>query len=252
MIKKAYIHTYGNKKLEPEHQDVVNVLEKRNIEYELFTDKKILRNQLPIDHTTFIVGDHFVFSHIFKKYNIQPPSDSYPKSLRNYLKRNIRETTIQELSNSYDEGIPSIFVKPKSKTKLFTGFTIESSLDFYRLMEFPKSTELYCSSIVDWLAEYRVFVNNSKIVAVKRYSGEEKYNLDMTTVQNAIQDLEKSKEGTSAYGIDFGVLSTGDTALVEWNDGYALGSYGLDQEIYTDLLLERWSEILNTIFLSNR
>lgn len=247
MIKKAYIHAYGNKKLEPEHQDVINVLEKRNIEYELFTDKKILRNQLSIDNTTFIAGNHFVFSYIFKKYNILSPSDCYPKSLRNYLKRNIREITIQELSNSYDEGIPSIFVKPKSKTKLFTGFTIESSLDFYRLAEFPKSTVLYCSPIVNWQAEYRVFVNHSKIVGIKRYSGDEKYELDMTIVKNAVQDLENSEEGTHAYGIDFGILSTGETALVEWNDGYALGSYGLDQEIYTDLLLERWSEIMNKI-----
>ncbi len=66
MIEKAYIHEYGNKKLEPEHQDVIDVLEKRFINYELFTNKKILRNQLFIDHTTFIAGDHFVFSYIFK------------------------------------------------------------------------------------------------------------------------------------------------------------------------------------------
>lgn len=72
----------------------------------------------------------------------------------------------------------------------------------------------------------------------------------MTIVKNAVKDLENSEEGTHAYGIDFGILSTGETALVEWNDGYALGSYGLDQEIYTDLLLERWSEIMNKIFPS--
>ncbi len=66
----------------------------------------------------------------------------------------------------------------------------------------------------------------------------------MNMVKTAIKDFENSDERTDAYGIDFGILKSGETALVEWNDGYALGSYGLDKEIYTDLILSRWEEIL--------
>lgn len=247
MIRKAFIHEYGNKKLEPEHQDVIDVLKKRNIHCELFTDKKILRNQLDIDNTTFVAGNHFVFASIFKKHTINVPSDCYPKSLYKYLKRNIRETTVWDLFKNFEGEVPHIFVKPKSRTKLFTGFIIESTLDFHRLSEFPKNTALYYSNIVDWKAEFRVFVNNSKIAGIRKYSGEEGYDLDMATVQAAIIDLEKSGESTRGYGIDFGILSTGETALIEWNDGYALGSYGLDKEIYTDLLLERWDEIIKSL-----
>ncbi|WP_153395736.1 ATP-grasp domain-containing protein [Chryseobacterium vaccae] len=248
MIEKAYIHEYGNKKLEPEHQDVIDVLEKRNIGYELFTDKKIFRNQLNIDRTTFVAGNHFVFSSIFKKYKINPPSDCYPQCLHQYLQRNIWTTTIHELSRNIDGELAPVFVKPKSDTKLFTGFRMESVSDFYLLSEFSKNTELYCSQLVDWKAEYRVFVNNSKIVGIQLYNGDDKYKLDMEVIRNAINDLENSKEKTRGYGIDFGILSNGSTALVEWNDGYALGSYGLDKEIYTDLLLERWLEIADAIF----
>jgi hypothetical protein len=39
-------------------------------------------------------------------------------------------------------------------------------------------------------------------------------------------------------------LDDGNTALIEWNDGFALGSYGLEKEIYTELILTRWEEIL--------
>ncbi|MFZ4930411.1 ATP-grasp domain-containing protein [Chryseobacterium sp. Mn2064] len=248
MISKAYIHEYGNRKLEPEHQDVIDILESRNIPFELFTDKKITRNQISVDNNTLIVGNHFVFSSIFKKYKIEVPSNCYPKSLQKYLHRNIRENTIRELALTLNEDFPPIFVKPRSRTKLFTGFTIASSLDAYRLMEFPKNTELYIAPIVDWKSEYRVFVNNSKIVGIKKYSGEEHYSLNMNVVEKAIHDLENSDEKTQGYGIDFGILSTGETALVEWNDGYALGSYGLDKGIYTDLLLTRWAEILNQLF----
>lgn len=247
MIEKAYIHEYGNKKLEPEHQDVIDVLEKRNIGYELFTDKKIFRNQLNIDGTTFVAGNHFVFSSIFRKYKINPPTDCYPQCLRPYLLRNVWTTTIRDLLKNMDGELQPVFVKPKSDTKLFTGFRMESASDLYLLADFPKNTELYCSQSVDWKAEYRVFVNQSKIVGIRLYDGDEQYQPDMEVIRNAVQDLENSEEKTGGYGIDFGVLSDGRTALVEWNDGYALGSYGLDKEIYTDLLLERWSEIADSL-----
>ena len=50
-----------------------------------------------------------------------------------------------------------------------------------------------------------------------------------------------------AYGIDFGILKNGDTALIEWNDGFALGAYELDKEVYTDLILSRWKEIMKEL-----
>lgn len=49
---------------------------------------------------------------------------------------------------------------------------------------------------------------------------------------------------TDGYGIDFGVLLNGETALVEWNDCTALGNYGLEPEAYTNLFLARWEQIL--------
>lgn len=39
-----------------------------------------------------------------------------------------------------------------------------------------------------------------------------------------------SKQKTVVCGLDFDVKeSTGETVLVEWNNGFALGSYGLDR-----------------------
>jgi ATP-grasp domain, R2K clade family 2 len=45
--------------------------------------------------------------------------------------------------------------------------------------------------------------------------------------------------------IDVGVIGeTGRTAVVEVNDGYALGRYGLDPDAYVDLPEARWRELL--------
>lgn len=242
MIKKAYIQEYGNRKTEPEFEGVKKVLESRGIDCEFFTIKRLLRDQLQINRETFVVGDHISMSHIFKKRSTQLPS-SYPESLRKYLKRNIWETTVRKLIMNGNDDLINVFVKPKSKAKLFTGFVIQSNYDLLRLESLPKETELFCSPVVEWLSEFRVFVNQSEIVGIKNYSGKENIQLNMDTVETAIEEFENSNERTSGYGIDFGILKNGETALVEWNDGFALGSYGLEKEIYTDLILKRWEEI---------
>ncbi len=66
-------------------------------------------------------------------------------------------------------------------------------------------------------------------------------------VVNAIKCLEESGEATAAYAIDFGVIEENQTALVELNDGFSIGSYGLDKAVYTDLILTRWGELTGYI-----
>jgi len=70
MIKRAYIHEYGNNNLEPEQKDVIEVLKARKIPYELFTNKKLSRNQLKLDEYTFVVGDNVVITSVLKKNGI--------------------------------------------------------------------------------------------------------------------------------------------------------------------------------------
>jgi hypothetical protein len=242
MIKRAYIYEYGNGELDSEHKDVVEVLKARGIEYELFTSKKLSRNQLKLDDSTFVAGDVPTIRTVLKIIGVNVIHDTYPKSLEKYLGRQVWSTTIRNLL--YQENTFGIFVKPRSKAKLFTGFTVNSYHDLLQLERYSKKTDIYCSTLVHWLSEYRVFVNNSEIVGIKLYSGDETLKLDMSIVEKAVKDFENSPERTAAYGIDFGVLDSGQTTLIEWNDGFALGSYGLDKEIYTDLLIARWEEIL--------
>jgi hypothetical protein len=41
-----------------------------------------------------------------------------------------------------------------------------------------------------------------------------------------------------------GSWGAGQTALVEVNDGFGLGSYGLEAGLYLDLVLARWAELV--------
>ena len=46
--------------------------------------------------------------------------------------------------------------------------------------------------------------------------------------------------------LDFGVTDDGRTLLIEMNDGYSLGTYGLEATLYARLLTARWAELNGT------
>jgi hypothetical protein len=67
--------------------------------------------------------------------------------------------------------------------------------------------------------------------------------VDEAVITWAIRSLDSAGESTAGYALDLGVLTDGRTALVEWNDGYSLGSYGLESGLYAELIMARWCEL---------
>lgn len=61
--------------------------------------------------------------------------------------------------------------------------------------------------------------------------------------KKAVQSYTKVPAG---YLADFGLTDEGRTVLIEINDGYALGSYGLFYLDYAKLLAVRWAELTGT------
>jgi hypothetical protein len=140
----------------------------------------------------------------------------------------------------------AIFAKPADRRKSFTGRAFGSMDDFREIGGVSRLQEVWCSEVVEWVSEYRVYVIGEKIVSVDLYAGDAKIAPDSATVEAALGAYRASGEAPSAYGIDFGVLATGQTALVEANDGYALGAYKISAPAYTDVLLTRWKELVST------
>jgi len=163
-------------------------------------------------------------------------------------------------------GEQCIFTKPVSDTKAFTGTVLSSAADFPLLGTVSGRTTFWVSPAIHFESEYRVFVLHGKVVGVQQYVSSSMHKcdgndvgattregvaLDMDVVHQAVATLEDSDdaERTAAYALDFGLVvdpsvssgkGTLTTVLVEWNDGYALGSYGLDPVLYTEILVARW------------
>ena len=162
----------------------------------------------------------------------------YPESIRSYLGRELWTSTINKVALD----LPYCFIKPKNRQKFFTGLVVKdiSSLQNKGLQ--GKDYEVWCSEVINPIAEFRVFVRYGKILDVRRYKGNYNINPDYKVIENCIKDY---KDSPLAYGIDFCVTEEGKTLLVEVNDAFALGDYGLFYIDYAKMVYTRWSELVS-------
>jgi hypothetical protein len=246
MFAVAFLQDLGSGRLRLEEKLLKAELERREIPVELYTLKRIQRRSLPLSAESFVSGDMDAMHGAMAQLEIAvPPPNDYPASLAPYLHRRIWKSTLGEVERRVFEysGQP-VFVKPAERRKSFTGRVVGPSSGDAPIGAVSRRQEVWCSEVVDWISEYRVYVIDDEIVGVDHYAGDPGVSLDMGKVAEALSAYRKSGEAPSAYGIDFGVLHNGESALVEANDGYALGAYEIAAKPYTDLLIRRWQELL--------
>jgi len=243
----AFLQHDGRHRLRDEERRLHEVLTARGIPIELYTIKRIHRRDLPLTRRSFIAGDMDAMHGAMNQLGIDiPPVNDYPACLQPFMHRKIWRSTLGAIEQmAWDAGLPPVFMKPAERRKSFTGRVFSSSSDFHWTHGASRRQSVWCSDVVTWLSEFRVYVIHDRVVSVDHYDGDAQRTLDMDVVQEVLAVHRASGEAPSAYGIDFGVLSSGETALVEANDGYALGAYSIAAEPYTDLVLQRWSELVS-------
>lgn len=165
---------------------------------------------------------------------------NYPEELRKYLGREIWESKINYIRD-HPEGWP-VFIKSVEGKRL-TGKVISGLKDLVGCGCCNDNYDILCSTPIDLISEWRVFVRHDTILDVRPYRGNWDVHYDPEVIKNAVRDYTSSP---LAYGIDFGVTSDGRTLLIEVNDGYALGCYGLQPHLYAKFLLTRWAELTDT------
>ena len=163
----------------------------------------------------------------------------YPGQLKKYMGRNITTIPFSELGKDFP-----YFVKPAVGVKMFTGDVVSNEKHLEYLVMFDKcqpDTMVIKSEVIEFLSEYRVFVSHGKIYDVKHYKGTWKEHVSWNIIENMVSDYTNCP---SAYTLDVGRDSNGITRLVEVNDMWAIGSYGMDGREYALLCARRMKEIL--------
>jgi len=170
---------------------------------------------------------------------------TYPARLYKYLRRSAWSQTWDE-ARAFASTHP-VFVKPVrlEDIKRFTGTVIGGGRQMPPEMDtIPGDMRVWCAVPVHFVSEFRVYIIHGETVGIARYDQGESDQVpepDRATIASMINDHLAASAG---YGLDVGVLDTGETVLVEANDGWALGYYpGVSPGDYKALLAARWQEI---------
>lgn len=243
--ERAFLQESGGGRLGLEENLVAEALATRSIPITYYTRKLIQRRQLPLSHRCFLSGDGDAVSGALRQVGVEPPPPiDYPEVLRPFLHRRIWRSTVAEVMDSVSCGRGHLFAKPAQRAKRFTGRVFVGPEDLYFLFGTSRREAVWCSSPVKWLSEWRAYVLRGQILALGHYSGDTSASPDPDAVRMMIDQFEEGGLRPSAYALDVGVLDDGRTALVEVNDAFALGAYGIDAEPYTAMLLARWQEMM--------
>lgn len=172
-----------------------------------------------------------------KKIGIAKPEPiDYPEELREFLGRNVSQAILGDIIY----GPNFKFVKPIEQ-KLFTGFLYTNSVyDGRRTVGVPNDTPVWISDPVEFVSEYRVFVLQRDILEARFYKGDWGVAPDRKVVEKIVDTY---RSGPRTYAVDVGVTKEGKTLIVECNNAYALGAYGLPAIKYATMVDDSWDEL---------
>lgn len=168
-----------------------------------------------------------------------PKPHDYPEELSEFFGRKIRKDKLGNVRNLTE----SYFIKPISH-KLFNGMVWNNDSFSRRLIVTqPDDLDVWVSDYVNFVSEYRVFVLDGRILDCRNYRGDWSKAPNKEIIEAGVKVIGKNP---IAYCIDWGVLDNGKTVLVEMNDGFSFGHYGLNPVYCAHMLSARWHELTTT------
>ena len=138
------------------------------------------------------------------------------------------------------------FVKPATEVKAFTGLVVNNDREL-RLFTNNFDGILSVQEVVEIESEYRLYYTDGRgVLGIKHYLGNPYITPDEGFVEMVVKSAkEKLKE--KSFTLDFGIKENGETFLIEINDGWAIGNYGLSPDKYYSFVKNRWLQLTGVL-----
>jgi hypothetical protein len=133
------------------------------------------------------------------------------------------------------------FIKP-FKLKEFTGFVLDQ-MAYSAISNISDELEVmvYKPFESEIQSEFRCYISMGRIKDIKNYSGDPFITPDESYIKSIIK---QNVNFPISYTIDVGILKGGENVVVEFNDMWAIGNYGIQNDTYLSLLRQRYFEII--------
>lgn len=244
MSKKVYVEVKDNLPINVDIQNAIDGFQYLGHSIYKFRLEDIMMGKMDniaLNLDNIFVGSIDAMNMLFKNINKTPNPIDFPDSIlsKKLIKRKIYKTHLFDFIKNFKENKIPKFVKP-IKTKLFDGILISKQEHLHFLNNYD-NCEVYISDVIDILSEHRVYVHKRKAIYSCNYSGDFRINPDFNYIDKLIDNYENQP---IAYTIDVAILKDNSTTVIEFNDFFAIGSYGLYSIDYSKMLLDRYKEII--------
>lgn len=219
--------------------------DERGYEIRFFDWEQMASDVVPVEPVTITVGSVVFVRRALRRLGVEPAPLDYPARLAGHPGRKIWQTTWAEVRSQIDEPGTEVFVKPVEQDKASSGYVVSAFRDLIRTAKWPGSMKLWASEPLPFVSEWRFFVRRGRVIGVGHYEGDPLRYPDVSVVRAAIEDY--GEDAPVAFGIDFGIVESGGTYLVEVNDGFSIGCLGLGPLAYSGFLEDRWRELVGPV-----
>lgn len=140
-----------------------------------------------------------------------------------------------------------LFIKPvEPKQHGISGLILDGA-KYTILNDVPGDTKFYAYEPFNkkLRSEWRVYVHRHKMIDARNYSGDYCAMFNPVYVNHVI-NVNKSNFPV-AYTIDIGIFEgfIEDNVVIEFNDMWAIGNYGIPNDLYLQLLKDRYFQIID-------
>jgi hypothetical protein len=170
----------------------------------------------------------------------RPQYLNFPEELMHFARRTMWRSNLGDIRSL--KRVP-VFIKPIDEGKAFTGHVVREFRDLIETAAFPDEFPILAQESVNMVSEWRLFVLKCDIIGIGHYKGDPLSFPDAGFMKSA---LSQYTNPIAAHSMDFAVLSDGHSALIELNDGYSLGHYGLPPIRYARMVEARWNQVCST------
>jgi hypothetical protein len=241
-MKKVFVQVKNGFPIDSNVQCAIDGFEYIGYEPRPFTLEELLTGKFNLlSKNNPFVGSIDGMTTLFKSIEKYPTPIDFPEEIinSNLLNRNIKNMSLNDAISKFRITNKPIFIKP-IQTKLFDGVIITKEEELNYLKGFDNPDVFVCDKI-DIVSEHRAYIHKKKMVYCCNYSGDFRINPDYNYIDLLVSKYESAP---ISYTIDIAVLKDGTNTVVEFNDFYAISSYGLAPWLYAEMLLDRYFEII--------
>lgn len=242
-MKKVYVQTKNGLAINADIQNAIDGFEYLGYEVKCISLEEIMSGMrdFAARNSPFVCsidGMRKILSNIGKT----PDPIDFPNEIVNVnlVGRVILKMPLNKAMAKFKTNGEPLFVKPVA-TKLFDGILLTKEEDLNYFSALSINPEVYVSEKIDILSEYRIYVHHGKMIHSCCYEGDFRLTPDYSYIDKMISVY---KSAPVAYTIDVAILDDGRNVLMECNDFWAIGSYGLKSWDYAQMLADRYEEII--------